>query len=87
MKSDCTAADGPTKTVDYSDHRVKRVEKAPLFRDDLAAKAHGGDEESELHNKGNHIADVSKLGVESGQEKTGTKRSKKGQDCENGKSD
>src|SRR5262249_55208636 len=51
IKLTFTAKQTPTKPVDYADHRIKGINRAPPIRHDTGAKSDGRDIEAQLHDE------------------------------------
>ena len=66
-----TAGNGPTKTVDDTNHRIERVEQAPFFGNNRAAETDRRNVKPELDDEGNNIAKIAVFYVQGRQPDTG----------------
>ena len=79
-----SAEETPAEAVDNPHHGIEAVEEAPLFRDDVAAEAHGGDVEAELDDEGDDVAEIPIFDVEGGDPESRAEAGQEGKDDEEG---
>ena len=76
------AEDAPAEAVDDPHHGIEAVKQPPLLRNDLAAESNRRNIKTELHNKGDNIAEIPVFNIECRNPETGSQAGQQGKDYE-----
>jgi hypothetical protein len=67
-----SAADRPAEAINDSDDGIQEIKQPPFVRNNVTAEAYRRNEESELHNKWDDVAEIPEFFVESRQKQART---------------